>query len=203
MIVSFIRHGESISNTQGVFSGGVDHKNGLTETGEKQIRDAAKKLHGVITGIYTSPFLRSVESANIFISNRPEKLITVVDDRLREIDYGVHNNKKSSPEMAEVSKRQIAGDYEVRFGKTGENKREILLRFYCFLIQAISDHGSTDHIVVFSHGRAISIIEGEINNLKGDNPEHTSTSNSEIKQIVLSSKDKLLFHTAVNRLQKG
>ncbi len=202
MIISFVRHGESLSNVKGIFSSDIKHSNGLTETGRGQIEDVAKEISGRVVDVYSSPFIRAVESAEIFIENRSEKLKLTIDDRLGEIDYGEQSSKKDSPEMVEVSRRQIAGDYEIRFGKTGENKREIITRFFDFLISLADKYKETDHVVIFSHGRAISIIEGEINKLKGIDYTHSSTNNAESRQIDFNMKrDIPLLRKAINELE--
>lgn len=203
MTISFIRHGESISNAQQVFSSDQKALNGLTETGVHQIQKAANTLKGRIDFVYTSPFQRAVESAEIFIQNRPEKLTFSIDERIREINYGKHAGQKNSPEMAEVAKKQIAGDYEVRFGEDGENKREILTRLYAFLIDLIDKHESTDNIVVFSHGRLISILEGAVKSINNESGQHSSTNNAEIKQFVISPSEKSLLIKTVNKLNQS
>lgn len=200
MTISFIRHGESISNALAVFSSDKKALNGLTEKGVLQIQEIANTLEGSINFVYTSPFQRAIESAKIFIQNRPEKLSLSIDERVREINYGKHAGQKDSPEMAEVAKKQIAGDYEVRFGEDGENKREILTRLYAFLIDLIDKHESTDNIVVFSHGRLISILEGAINSINNNSGQHSSTNNAEVKQFVISPSEKSLLVKTLNKL---
>ena len=157
MIVYFVRHGESLSNA-GLLEVGVDdNENAITEKGVLQIKSVAAYISGSIGRVYTSPLRRVMASAEVFSKNRSENLKIVADIRLREIDYGDDGDAKDSPRMQEVSRRQVEGDYDVRFGETGENKREIVNRFYSFLVDLIGADSRED-VVVFSHGRAISIV---------------------------------------------
>lgn len=201
MQLYFIRHGESLSNAQKVFSSNVKVRNGLTRKGVRQIKDVAETLPGKVDFVYTSPLQRSVESAEVFIKNRPEKLSYTITELVREIDYGEHEGKKNSSEMDEVSRKQVAGDHEVRFGETGENKREILTRLYAFLVELIDAHAPTDNIVVFSHGRLISILEVVISGVKGKNPQSSSTDNAAVKQFMIDLSDRELFRMAIERLK--
>lgn len=73
----FMRHGLSVMNMQGVFSGSIDTP--LAELGIKQCHLAAHHLNGVlIDAIVCSPMKRTVESAKIIcqeISFPEEKII--------------------------------------------------------------------------------------------------------------------------------
>lgn len=95
----------------------------------------ANSIPEKVSTVYTSPSSRTVSSAKIFINSRPEHLTLKIDDRLREINYGVYIDNRDCSEMTEIAKKQIAGDYEIRFSSTGENKREIIYRFFWISIE--------------------------------------------------------------------
>jgi broad specificity phosphatase PhoE len=60
----FIRHGESVMNKKGIFSGRIETP--LTETGRAQARAAAQELTSVpIDCIVASPMGRTMDTANI------------------------------------------------------------------------------------------------------------------------------------------
>lgn len=88
--------------------------------------------------------------------------------------------------MIEVATKQIAGDYEIRFGRTGENKREIVTRFFNFMIDIFNKHDTDDTILAVTHGRAISIIEYEFCKINNIACELSGTKNAQIKEIILT-----------------
>jgi len=202
MKILFIRHGESQSNTGAVKASSPDHINGLTKEGETQIKKIAKSIPYKIDAIYASPYNRTIVSGNIFIDNRSEKLELKVDDRLREINYGIYTNDRNNPEMERIAKRQIADDYEIRFSDSGENKREIITRFMSFLLRLIDEQKINDTIVVFSHGRAISILEYEFAKLTNSRSSHIHTSNGSINQINLKVQNREILEKFIVKLNK-
>jgi len=195
MIVYFIRHGESMSNKDLVLASDDDSKNDITKLGADQIRRAAESIQEPINAVYASPHLRAKSSAQVFTESRSDKLTTTIDYRLREIDYGADVNNKDSEPISAVAKKQIAGNYNIRFGETGENKREIITRFTSFIIDLLDTHQQNDVVVVFSHGRAISIIEGALREMgvAGVGDAHVHTSNAGIKRMIIGLADRKLI----------
>lgn len=186
MKILLMRHGESMAQAKLLNPDETDYMAVLTEKGIEQVKSAANKFDGKIDVVYSSPYKRTVITANTFINTHDKDLSINIDERLREIDFGIHSDNKSHPEMIDVANRQMAGDYEVRFGRTGENKREIVTRVFNFMIDVFFNNKKDDVILAVSHGRVISIIDyefGTINNIK---KEHISTTNASIKEIELT-----------------
>ena len=182
MKIFFIRHGESLANV-GEVSATIeeDAKNKLTPTGLAQIQKTAQNIDAKISAVYASPMRRTIESAKAFISAGHPQTPLFIDDRLREIDYGIYTDDRDNPEMAQIAAQQIAGDYEIRFGG-GENKREILTRFFDFINDCYKQH-QHDSIVVFSHGRAISMVESEFCRINKIQKKHIHTDNGTVKEL--------------------
>jgi broad specificity phosphatase PhoE len=193
-----------MSNKGLVQASADDSKNDLTNIGINQIKEIAQSLRENVDSIYVSPHLRTRSSARVFLESRHEKLTPVVDHRLREIDYGMYVDQKDHPSMIEVANKQISGDHEARFGETGENKREILTRFYSFLIDIIDTHRLDEHIVVFSHGRAISILIDALKkaglNALDDTDHHTD--NGTVKRIEITKADRALIIHAQSQINQ-
>lgn len=158
-----------------------DVKNKLTPTGLAQIQKMAQNMDAKISAVYASPMRRTIESAKVFIGAGHPQTPLLIDDRLREIDYGIYTDDRDNPEMAKIAAQQIAGDYEIRFGG-GENKREILTRFFDFINDCYKQH-QYDNIVVFSHGRAISMVEAEFCRINKIQKKHIHTDNGTVKEI--------------------
>lgn len=201
MKVFFIRHGESMANAKKIKSSNFDHLNDLTADGIVQIQETSTKIPEKISCIYASPYKRTVASAKIFIENRSEKLKLQVDDRLREINYGEYQDDLGNPEMDRITRKQVAGDYEIRFGK-GENKREIITRFFSFLLNAF-EKNANQNIVVFSHGRAISIIEYEFCMIRNIEKEHIHTGNGTIKKLDIDNSVVQVLKKHLQTLNKN
>ncbi|MCR4918005.1 MAG: histidine phosphatase family protein [Alphaproteobacteria bacterium] len=202
MKVFFIRHGESLANTKVVKASDPDFLNTLTETGVAQAQEVAKNIVDKINAVYSSPYTRTMMTAQTFIDTRDKNLDIIVDDRLREIDYGIFGDNKAHPEMIEVAKRQIAGDYEVRFGRIGENKRELITRLFDFLIDIFNKHGDDDVVVAVSHGRVISILDYEFGTVNGGAKEHVSTKNAGVKEFILNEKSIANLQDHVHKLNE-
>ncbi len=197
MKILFMRHGESKSQAKLVQNTDPDSWNGLTELGIEQVKNAAENTPIKIDAVYSSPYNRAILTAQTFLDTRGDKHDITIDERLREIDYGFHGgDTKKHPEMIAVAMKQIAGDYEVRFGRTGENKREIVTRFFGFLCDVFETHNPDDVILAVSHGRAISIIDYEYGTVNGIEKEHAGTKNAQIKEIELTAEsvEKLVKH---------
>lgn len=187
MKLLFMRHGESKSQAQLVQNSDPDILNNLTSNGIQQVKDASKIFNGKLNAVYSSPYIRTKETAQIFLDTIKQPLSIITDERLCEIDYGFHGgDTKKHPEMIEVATKQIAGDYEIRFGRTGENKREIVTRFFNFMIDIFNKHDTDDTILAVTHGRAISIIEYEFCKINNIACELSGTKNAQIKEIILT-----------------
>src|SRR5438128_841596 len=88
-----LRHGESEGNVRQVCSSWAEiFENHLTAHGREQIQKAAEKLaRKTVDYIFCSPLVRTQESAGIVgeaVRIKPE-----VDERLREIGFGIFNGK--------------------------------------------------------------------------------------------------------------
>jgi len=189
MIITLVRHGESMSNAKQILASEHDSKNGLTDEGVNQIEIVAKDITGDVDAIYTSPYLRCRLSAAVFARCRMEEISPIVDDRLRGVDYGKYTDVKDHPMVGAVALRQIGGDLDARFGDYGESKREILSRLYSFLIDQFGIYKPDNQLVAFSHGRAISMLEKSVHNIKNLDAERIHTGNGVVKRLQFDPND--------------
>jgi len=90
--IYLIRHGESIANTQGVYQGQT-HDTPLSVLGMKQARAVAKRFrYESITAVYTSPLIRTRQTAEAIVRYHPEVPITV-EPRIIETNHGLWEGK--------------------------------------------------------------------------------------------------------------
>lgn len=103
----------------------------LTEAGFRQVAKSVSKLPREIDKIYSSPLIRTLQTAKEIMKVSGAEVI--IDNRIREIDWGEYDGKPNNPELDAVRARQAAGDFFVRFGQYGDNKYNLELRLCEFL----------------------------------------------------------------------
>ena len=89
-----IRHGETDLNASGVFYGNTDCP--LNEKGKAQSKLIGEYLSKIVFNkVYSSPFIRAVDSKNILLAENENKesYEEIYDDRLKEINFGIWENK--------------------------------------------------------------------------------------------------------------
>lgn len=201
MKIYLIRHGESLANL-GLVSAdfSMDNQNTLSKKGEDQIRAIIPAFQNCnIVRIFSSPMKRAVESAEILQSGLVNKPKIIIDNHLKEIDYGIFTDDRNNPEMQNIAKKQIAGDQEIRFGG-GENIREILERFLDFLVDIYKEN-QNDEIIVFSHGRLLSIVSKKIEELCQKEIKKSKIENASIIELELNNNEINLLKTYLNTLK--
>lgn len=201
MKIYLIRHGESLANL-GLVSAdfSMDNQNSLSQKGENQIQKIIPTFRNCnIVRIFSSPMKRAVESAEILQSGLVNKPKIMIDNRLKEIDYGIFTDDRDNPEMQNIAKRQIAGDQEISFGG-GENIREILERFLDFLIDTYKEN-QNDEIIILSHGRLLSIVSKKIEELCQKKIKKSQIDNASIIEVELNNTEINLLKTYLNTLK--
>jgi probable phosphoglycerate mutase gpmB len=201
MKIYLIRHGESLANL-GLVSAdfSMDNQNTLSEKGKNQIQKIIPVFqdHNIVR-IFSSPMERAIDSAKILQSGLINKPKIIIDNRLKEIDYGIFTDDRDNPEMQNITKKQIAGDQEIRFGG-GENIREILERFLGFLVDTYKEN-QNDEIIVFSHGRLLSIISKKIEDIYQKKIKKSKIENASIIEVELNNNEINLLKTYLNTLK--
>ncbi len=201
MKIYLIRHGESLANL-GLVSAdfSMDNQNSLSQKGENQIQAIIPAfLNCNIIRIFSSPMKRAVKSAEILKSGLVNKPKIMIDNRLKEIDYGIFTDDRDNPEMQNIAKKQIAGDQEIRFGG-GENIREILERFLGFLVDTYKEN-QNDEIIVFSHSRLLSIVSKKIGEICQKKIKKSQIDNASIIEVELNNTEINLLKTYLNTLK--
>ena len=201
MKIYLIRHGESLANL-GLVSAdfSIDNQNTLSKKGENQIQAIIPAFQNCnIMWIFSSPMKRAIDSAKILQSGLVNKPKIMIDNRLKEIDYGIFTDDRDNPEMQNIAKKQIAGDQEIRFGD-GENIREILERFLDFLVDIYKKNQNSE-IIIFSHGRLLSIISKKIEDICQKKIKKSKIENASIIEVELNNNEIILLRTYLNTLK--
>ncbi len=156
----FIRHGEAENNTKNIINTDLTKLYRLTERGKKQIADQVNKINRV-DAIYTSPFVRAKETAEIIAGKLGfDKTKIKEDDRLRELDFGDLNGKPFAEYLA--YEEEYISTYDAKL-PNGESYNDAKKRFGEFIYEIDSKHRN-EKILVSTHGMgleaALAIVEG-------------------------------------------
>lgn len=143
-----MRHGESAKNVENIVSSDPT-TNTLTAHGRENVSIAARKLKKEkITKIYSSPLIRTRETALLMAKEigLPESSV-VFDDRLREINFGEFEGK-SFTDFVAYRENHMATFTESFVG--GESYQDVRRRIGEFLYE-IEGRDSHQHILIVTH----------------------------------------------------
>jgi len=154
-----MRHGESENNVLDIYSSDPQ-KNHLTKKGEKEAMETAKKiLPKKITRIYSSPFLRTSETAEIVaneIGLSKDKII--YDERIREFGFGNLSEKPGKEYLDYIESKNW--DYDARVSG-GESFQDAKNRFGEFLYE-IDKKNQNEVILIITHGIMLEVAQAVI-----------------------------------------
>ncbi len=161
--IYFIRHGQTEFNKLGIVQGGgVDSS--LNEKGKEQAQaffDFYKNIPFDL--VLTSALKRTHETVQAFTA---KGIPWEQDARINEMNWGVHEGKKSEPWMHQAYKEMIEnwkqGNFDARL-EDGESAQELATRVGDFLEELKSKKAK--QVLVCSHGRTMrclmSLVKGE------------------------------------------
>lgn len=153
-ILLFVRHGETDWNRSGRVMG--DQAIPLNEAGERQAQACAEILSRTpITGIFTSPVLRAVQTAEILGRPRGEPLQYISD--LREIGVGHWINRYWKDFADDPAKRDWYAQPDLARPSGGETLREVQRRAVA-AVEAVIKCPQDRPYVFVSHGDVIRAI---------------------------------------------
>ena len=160
MNLIFLRHGEATDNVKELISDKEIYWSLLTENGIKTVMESLESLPDNIDVMYVSPLPRTIQTAH-YVYDKYPNIEVIMEDRIREIQYGKYSHCKNNEELDETRKKQIAGDYLVRFGDTGENKLDIETRLSEFLKDV--SNTNYENVLIVSHGSVIAYMKRLLN----------------------------------------
>jgi probable phosphoglycerate mutase len=147
-----VRHGETAWNAEGRLLSFTDHP--LNDRGEHQAAVLAADLASVAWDrAWSSPLLRARRTAEIVLAARPDAPPLLIDDRLREMDFGPYEGWSE----AELERDPLA----VARRRDGsqlpgvESEAAVAARAAAFLASLGQGNGAT---LVVGHGRALRIL---------------------------------------------
>jgi broad specificity phosphatase PhoE len=191
-----VRHGESVHNAEGRIQGQLDVP--LSDFGRRQGEAIAEALAALpIDAIYASPLLRALETAQIVA--RRLNLPIRIDDRLKEINVGVFQNRLRS-EVAQLYPDEFARwtsgepDFAV---PGGESRRELQVRG-CAAFRDIVAAGH-QHAAIIAHGRLLVVALAALVPIPAG-PASPSLENASITTIRYHGEERWTL-TAYNQVE--
>ena len=154
MRLYFVRHGESEANSLRVISN-RGYRYGLTARGQQQAITLAQHLkHVPISGIFSSPLRRAVETADIL--SRTLGRSYHITEALCEYDCGILENTSDDDSWRlhhDIAEDWILHKHWHRKPDQGESFMDISNRFLPFMAHLTQDSIWTDsHMVLIGHG---------------------------------------------------
>ena len=153
MRLLFVRHAESEGNSEGRLQGHSDFR--LSEKGRRQaaaLRDRLGRERFAPTHVYSSPLLRSAETARIVAADWEPDVVPW--DDLKETGIGIFSGltwAEIESAHPEIARRILAGgDWDVVEGAESFGRRRARARRV--VDSVIERHGDEDVVVLFTHG---------------------------------------------------
>lgn len=156
--VIFVRHGESIKNTEHIIDGTDEPRFPLTEKWRKEAEETAKRLATEkVNAIYSSPFARAEETAKII--NTKFNIDIIFDDRLREVYLWDMDGKKriEIQDYYQEEHDKYVSDWNHKIWGW-ESANDVLERMKSFMHEIGKKHwGET--VIIVTHADQIAIIK--------------------------------------------
>ncbi|SEM91712.1 histidine phosphatase family protein [Lihuaxuella thermophila] len=163
MNIYVIRHGESEHNVdKSRMAHTHDSKHNLTELGRKQAKSTAKFIRDHVKGnmmVYSSPYLRTMETAKTILSMLPKGTPFYENPLLREWELGnLYDFNQRTPQAKKEFK--AAGRFYFRF-PNGESLADVYLRSSMFMhtvVQRLERQQRVENLIVVTHGAFIQML---------------------------------------------
>lgn len=152
--VTVLRHAESEGNLTPIYQGKLPGTN-LTKRGKEQAKKTAEGLRtGAVTRIYCSPLARTRQTAQAIADATGAEI--VVDDRLREVEFGDYEGK--SVDFSDLTFVKARRSHKFETGKVEsiyhfpgmETWSQVHARVQSFTDEILPRHRG-EHIVVVTH----------------------------------------------------
>lgn len=174
------RHGQTVSNVQGVTMGCLD--SALTPLGLRQANMKGEELSNTnIDAIYSSSLGRSRKTAETIQTHLSKNIDLVLIDDLREIDFGVYQGRPYDDVPA------IEGGYIVTPFPGGESN-EGMARRVISTINDIYEANKEATVLIVTHSGPISAILAAQSGSALEDALNRKTNNSDVIELDMNQK---------------
>lgn len=153
MRIIFVRHGETVYNTEARYQGHTDSE--LSELGRKQAAAAGERLKGEkIAAVYSSDLSRASDTARAIAAHH--NLPVQTDDGLRECAFGdweglsVSEIADSFPDLYEKYRRNSVAHRAPNGERLEELQQRVVLA-----VKRIAERHPDDTVLIVTHGGPI------------------------------------------------
>jgi isoleucyl-tRNA synthetase len=154
--------------------------NPLTRKGVLDAKQKARGLKGKVDIIYASPILRAKQTAMIIADEI--KVPLFIDERLREIDMGILQNKPYE-EFDKYIVDKVTGKRDLdKKIENGESLNEVKQRAINFILELERIHRGKN-ILIVSHGGVLWMLEGEMKALSSEQIRNFEVKNYRLGEI--------------------
>ncbi|WP_052427313.1 histidine phosphatase family protein [Neobacillus niacini] len=163
MNIYLIRHGEAEHNVdKTVMAHTHDSQHSLTELGQKQAQVTAEFFKTIVspkTVMYSSPYLRTIQTAKAIHSLLPEEVPFFENPLIREWELGnLYDFTDRTPEKKKEFK--AAGQFYFRF-QNGESLADVYLRATMFMntvVERVKQQQRYENVVIVTHAAFIHML---------------------------------------------
>ncbi|KKK37754.1 hypothetical protein WQ57_12410 [Mesobacillus campisalis] len=163
MNIYVIRHGEAQHNIdRSVMAHTHDSQHSLTVLGQKQVEETGEFMKGILdekTIVYSSPYLRTMETANAIHKHLPATVPFYQNPLIREWELGnLYDFANRTPEAKKEFK--AAGQFYFRY-PNGESLADVYLRATMFMntvVERVRRQQRYENIVIVSHAAFMHML---------------------------------------------
>jgi broad specificity phosphatase PhoE len=161
--IYLIRHGEAEHNVdKTVMAHTHDSQHSLTELGHRQAQVTAEFFRTIVspkTVLYSSPYLRTMQTAQAIHSALPDGVPFFENPLIREWELGnLYDFTDRTPEKKKEFK--AAGQFYFRF-QNGESLADVYLRATMFMntvVERVKQQQRYDNVVIVTHAAFIHML---------------------------------------------
>jgi len=192
--ISLMRHGEAEQNVAHIYSAN-EEKYHLTENGERQVRESAKKyLKNTPDLILASPLLRTQETAALVKEEHHGLPEMRTDARLREMYFGTmdghcYDDADFAAQLTAFQKTQgTEENWTARQAEGAESFADLEARLLPLIEEVLRDHAGK-HVLLVTHGAPFHVLEKILHGYSEERASHkTIPDPAQIHQIFIDTK---------------
>ena len=189
-----VRHGESLWNAKGVWTGLTDIA--LSEKGRREANRAGGGIKDIKFDIgYTSPLSRAKETLEIIKKVLGADFPTVESKALDERDYGEYTGKNKweiQKELGDENFRKLRRGWDVPVpnGETLKNVFERVIPYYKSEILPKLKEGK--NVLISAHGNSLRSLVKYLDGLSDDNVENLEIATGEVLVYEIDEEGKVI-----------
>lgn len=180
--LALIRHGESLWNHKGLWTGFADID--LDSTGVEQARAAANAIKDIrFTRGYCSTLKRAIHTLNVIMQTLGYSIPIFYTDALNERNYGDYTGRNKwdiEKEVGEQKFEDIRRGWDVAV-PNGETLKDVFSRVVAYYMDTILPSlKNEDNVIVSFHGNSMRSLIKHLENISDDMVETIEVATGEV-----------------------